>query len=350
MTAAYEYFPTESTGEVLQRFPTIELSYETISHKKVSEAHNVAMAIPYGKKYFAWFSFHGPEDVLFLMELNKDKRITKIRWRRHPFGPELSVGTLFYGVFLEETESSSAIFIIEDLLVYRGFPMKNATWGEKLPWIEEFLTKYQGPKMGFYLPAMWGHTPDADLQTIPQKFGKLPYNIHHIQYRSLNEIVPLLNFTPNNGPKTIAKTDTTINPIKPTLPSFTTMRYPQNYTKPQYKMPTIFHVTADIQYDIYHLFAYGPNQSLIYCDVAYIPNYKTSVFMNSLFRNIRENGNLDAIEESDDEEDFQNVAEDKYVDLQKVLFLECRFHFKFKRWIPIRVVSPPCRIVHVSKL
>ena len=50
--------------------------------------------------------------------------------------------------------------------------------------------------------------------------------------------------------------------------------------------------------------------------------------MNSLFRKIRENDNLDYIEESDDEDDFQNIDEDKYVDVNKVLYMECIFNKK----------------------
>jgi hypothetical protein len=121
-------------------------------------------------------------------------------------------------------------------------------------------------------------------------------------------------------------------------------------SKPQYRCNTIFQVTADIQFDIYHLFAYGKNKSQVYYNVAYIPNYKTSVFMNGLFRNIKENRNLDYIEESDDEDDFQNTMPDKYVDLKKTLYLECRFHPKFKRWVPIRTVKPPCKVVHIGML
>jgi hypothetical protein len=59
--------------------------------------------------------------------------------------------------------------------------------------------------------------------------------------------------------------------------------------------------------------------------------------MNSLFRNIKENQNIDYIEESEDEEEFENIYEDKFVDLDKVLLIECTFNWKFKRWIPKRV-------------
>ena len=71
--------------------------------------------------------------------------------------------------------------------------------------------------------------------------------------------------------------------------------------------------------------------------------------MNKLFRKIKENDNLDYIEESDDEDDFQNIEPDKYVNLQKSLQMECVFHNKFKRWIPKRIVRNQ-RIVHISQL
>ena len=92
------------------------------------------------------------------------------------------------------------------------------------------------------------------------------------------------------------------------------------------------------------------NQKPVYYNVAYIPNYKSSVFLNGLFRKIRENKNLDYIEESDDEEEFQNIEEDRYVDLKKILFMECVFHFKFKKWIPIKVVDHRSRVVHIDSL
>jgi hypothetical protein len=72
--------------------------------------------------------------------------------------------------------------------------------------------------------------------------------------------------------------------------------------------------------------------------------------MNKLFRNIKENANLDAIEESDDEEDFQDLRLHKYVDLEKSVSIECFFNAKFKRWTPVRVAQPHHKIVHISKL
>ena len=72
--------------------------------------------------------------------------------------------------------------------------------------------------------------------------------------------------------------------------------------------------------------------------------------MNGLFRKIKENTNLDYIEESEDEEEFQDTSEDKFVDIQKVLLMECVFNIKFKKWVPIRVVNENTRVVNITSL
>ena len=107
---------------------------------------------------------------------------------------------------------------------------------------------------------------------------------------------------------------------------------------------------ADIQSDIYHLFAYGKNNTKEYYDVAYIPNYDISRRMNTLFRKIKENDNIDYIEESDDEEDFQDVNPFKYVDANKELLMTFVFNHKFKRWCPTGIAKQNDRIIHIGRL
>jgi hypothetical protein len=138
--------------------------------------------------------------------------------------------------------------------------------------------------------------------------------------------------------------------FKQSTHQFDTIRINMDFNKPQYRYPTVFQVTADIQFEIYHLFAFGKNARPVYYNVAYVPNCKSSMFLNGLFRNIRENKNLDYIEESDDEEEFQKMDEDRFVDINKVVLMECTFNQKFKRWIPIKVVDERSKVVHLNKL
>jgi hypothetical protein len=94
---------------------------------------------------------------------------------------------------------------------------------------------------------------------------------------------------------------------------------------------------------VYHLFAYdGKTKEYTYVNIAYIGTRPLSVYMNKLFRNIRENDNVDYGEESEDEDTFQNVNPDKYVDLKKEYKMSCVFNNKFKKWVPDHVVDSRC--------
>ena len=234
--------------------------------------------------------------------------------------------------------------------------------------------------------------------------SEVPYPVHHIQYRSISLLKPILNvavlrtgglvFKPppivkeveNNthppgfngrfplntslshsnpapGKTTLTATTTTNNTTTPqskkragsTSPNSYSNHFGTvfnfNYSKPQYKKRTIFEVMADIQYDVYLLYAYN-NMSItgtggssktveknVYVNVAFISNYKTSKMMNRIFRKIKENENLDYIEESEDEEDFENADPEKFVDLKKKVIMEFQFNFKFKKWMPLGIVE-----------
>jgi len=125
----------------------------------------------------------------------------------------------------------------------------------------------------------------------------------------------------------------------------------QNHTPRTY----VFMVMADPQFDIYHLYAKRGNEPMpysnknqsqkeedrlpahlqdkyIYYNTVAVQTFKKSVYMNSLFRNIRENTNLDYIEESDEEDEFQDMDRMKYVNITKVIPMECVYNSHFRKW------------------
>ena len=67
--------------------------------------------------------------------------------------------------------------------------------------------------------------------------------------------------------------------------------------------------------------------------------------MNKLFRIIKENNNLDALEESDDEEEFENEDISKFVHLDKSHKMICQFNHKFKKWVPIKLANENSEII-----
>ena len=110
---------------------------------------------------------------------------------------------------------------------------------------------------------------------------------------------------------------------------------------------------ATIINDIYELYYKNNENKLEKYKYACIPDYKTSVMMNSLFRTIKENNNLDLLEESDDEEEFENIQIDKFVNLEKKMKMKCVYIKKFDSWKPIEIsndnVSPKREIMCYKK-
>ena len=92
---------------IMKRFPSFELSYETVSHKKVSPIYNSCFAIPQGKKCYAWFTFLGEEDVCFIFDLNRDKKIVKAYQCVVRVKQPLALGTVMYGTLLEEASPTA---------------------------------------------------------------------------------------------------------------------------------------------------------------------------------------------------------------------------------------------------
>jgi hypothetical protein len=150
-------------------------------------------------------------------------------------------------------------------------------------------------------------------------------------------VAPVVTPTPTPAPR-LAPTPAPVEYIKPDDEALTNIH-------------AVFIVRPNVQNDIYELFVSAGNprsgtDHTVFHNFAHIPNFKTSIMMNRLFRNIRENERLDAMEESETEEEFENIELDKYVTLNKEYRLLCRLNKKFCRWVPISVAPVISEVVN----
>lgn len=304
----------EDLKKVIDAFPIKkELCYEIFIHKKVYDA-NVLFAIPEGKRCYVWFTFYNDQTICLLLELDDNKCIINVKQLYSHFDDKLASGTIFYGTFV--SLNSSYFFCIEDIYFYAGKNVLNMPFLTKLHNLK-YIFENELPQNSlshmyttFCLPLM-----KTELKDLLNEIHMLPYEVSHIKHRYFDsklskKILTMKYYKPN-----VNKKHMEIN---------------------QKNITAVFNVTADIEPDIYHLFIMN-NGKEEYHDIAFISNYNTSVMMNKLFRNIKENINLDAIEESDDEDEFQDNREDKYVYLDRSFKMKCEYNSKFKRWCPIEV-------------
>jgi hypothetical protein len=362
-------------AKLLQQFPKIKFSYELKSYKKVSNSNNIQgddnnnsvfFMIPKGKKFFVWFK-NG--ECLFL-ELDNDKQIVNVTSKKPSRifpNDTILYGTHFYyrapppmNVNSNHVVNVQYYFTIENIHYYNGVNL-DATQAvfEKCKTLhlafttatleKTFQVDIGLPHIDTCLERISAVKPFYQVYCIQKKrsndTNNQYQNIHlnvlsSVQKMGAHAQQPQPQQTPVNV--NIVSKHTIENDKKYTEKSNdsnNTNNNNTNYNK-KYK---IFIVSADIQNDIYNLvdpndlsnYDYAISNKLI----ASIPDYKTSVFMNALFRNIKENRSLDALEESDDEDEFENTNIDKFVDLTKKIKMKCVFNYKFKKWTPIECVK-----------
>lgn len=348
-----------------KRFPQVELSYETDAHKKVlNSKYDICVSIPTGKKYFAYFTYAPgtANDACYVID-RQGIQFTQVNYCVNGASrTELHLETILYGTLCElplplplnfasgkdgKDGKDHKFFIIEDVHSYCGLNMKHLTFAEKMMRLKEFLNTVKPCHDGitFVLPYMRQLTEFTNkIETLLEDpifydamLDKTAYVTHHVQFRASAHIVPHLN---HNYKKNTSKTVAPVIQQEELIP-----RKDIDYAAAARKKEAIFMVSADVDDDIYHLHCFGT-----YFDLAYIGTRKESKYMNGLFRNIRENSNVDLGEESEDEDLFQNVNPDKYVDLSKKVKMNCVYNPRWRRWTPISVAPDNSRIVNVKEL
>jgi hypothetical protein len=338
--STYSHMATHNTS-ILADFPKIKLSYETFMHKKVFDA-NVVLAIPVGKKCFAWFTTKNDKNVCYILEIGAEKQIEKYHLVTCCFHESLSVGTILYGtLFFHEKRR---FFTIEDVMYYKGKNIQSSLYLDKLRLFETMFTtdlgqnSYSSSFITFGLPMMSNNT-DALLAQIDRTQRFMYFQYRYFNKPMICRVKAYIVMQVNDLPPPPPQLDTP-KPVPPTSHIPTTHaprpQQPRQNNKQYPAYERVFSIKPDLQNDIYHL-SDPVNKSLF--GTAYIPDYKTSVLMNQLFRNIKENANLDSLEESDSDDEFENDRVDKFVYLDREYTMTCAYNHKFKKWVPLRVVG-----------
>lgn len=289
---------------ILKRFPKVKLSYDKTLHKKVYA--DLFMIQPKGTPSFLWFTYYGNRNICVLLQLNRKYNVKQVDVFPVCFERELSYGTLLYGTYF--ALGKQHYYTCEDIYVYQGNDVSSCPLAVKMNYIKQMFTHFilqKAYNRTFLLVGLpvWCHNHHEALS----KAKILPYSVYGIK---------LFNTKSSNNESLGI--------------------YP--YHKPL-NVEGIFLVQPTINDDIYNIFCSGMRGTICKHGTACVPSFRRSVQLNTLFRNIKENNNLDLLEESDDEEEFEDVRHDKYVYLQKKLTMKCVYHKKFQKWEPIEVME-----------
>jgi hypothetical protein len=355
---------SQEADTLLASFPNTRLSYEASIHKNEQLVPGYkCFILPRGKRCVAWVTewkrrkivavidiagsnHSGVSPILRKFQQENGWIPGSVRVYDACIDSSLAYGTVFGGVLFRLTDKTC--FSIHTIYWYKGNPIPSLTLSGHVRLCETIFAEkeirqvaYTKQKsVAFGLPVLCNS--DQDAESIAQG---LPYQVYAFQYRYNTHTKVFQRICDSTG-RVYTKMPVVAAPVPVPAPTAAPSPTPARqipYIPPTDEMLTniqaTFIVRPNIQNDIYELFVMpSRGREPQFHNFAHIPSYKTSVMMNRLFRNIAENQRLDALEESEDETEFENTEPDKYVSLHKEYIMACRFHKRFCRWVPFQVV------------
>lgn len=297
-----------------ERLPHIELSYGNKLHKKVHA--DVYQILPKGKKCLVWYTYWNEHNVCYLLHLgNNGQHIESVEKTQATFSDELCYGkgTIVSGILF--TQHQVKTFALLDVHFYKGRDTQLHAYDTKFELLCDFFQNitqdiYTTSQLLVALPVIAQNYSEAlhVAKTVPYKV----YAIQLLQYAKSK----CIGFHIYNDVSIAAP-------------------------------EAIFKIVPQLTCDMYGL--YTQSSDKIHCYAA-ITDYNTSLMMNNIFRNIKENRNLDLLEESDDESDFENINPDKYVNLNKSIVMRCIYIPRFHKWKPVSLCPPDIKPTSIGEV
>ena len=303
---------------IISQIPEVELYNEYIIHNKVHYSKfDIMRVIPKGPKGFLVFKKDRTNNYCYFIELLSKKsirrdrglfinykdykkriQVNKIYEFNCSFSELLTVGTgtILYGTLCH---NNLKYFVTENIMYLKGRRLYFNGWTNMFSniyhCISNYISSFAYNKNSIIVTTPITKELPIDITSL---IDDLQYDVYCIQYIKMH----------NNriSYKTISK-----------------------------KNREFMFLKANIQSDIYELLDANDD----YIGICHIPDYKTSVMLNNIFRDIKENDNLDYLEESEDEEEFEDISTDKFVDIHKKELFECVHNKKFNMWIPINHID-----------
>lgn len=377
---------------IVDIFPKIELCNETLLHQKVHNA-DIYIATPYGTKYFMWltttdhlFCDHRPSTAVCIFIESSGNAMNHLH-TQHIFYVPVSCpqgwwpnghNRIFHGIMFKPIKMSSHYFALNHIYDTKTAHISgHKTFAQYLQTLNyifndaTFVASIRNPLIQHHSLHIGAPIMDRQFSQIISKIHDLPYNVQYIYFRYMNQsenekvqfvkyFKPNKNKISNDGYNATAttanKVATSISQTKEsrnhnageagctTNASTSTIKINKN-NNAKNLTHAVFLAYPLLRQDCYNLFAMGDinadintKEKEVFIDMAFIPNYKTSLMMNNLFRNTKEIHNLDLLEESDDEEEFES-SHNNNVDTNVSKQILCEYSPKFKKWVPISLTQ-----------
>jgi hypothetical protein len=292
-------------------FPDVPICVEAILDKPM-EKITLCIAIPVGVKGIVWFS---PE-YCYILTLSKDGKSFDNVTMDNSFS-YTTIGTILYGTFYFIEERQHFYFTIEDIHLYKYQNMSSIPIENKFALCRDILSNEIQP-FDLYSSSFIIGLPfmRSSWKEMCDLLPHISYNIQSIRFHFEEE----KDYSFPMSCKSYTYFYYNLNTKKECV----------NTSDLQLDRTETFYVKADPIMDIYHLFS---QDEKAYIGIASVQTLKTSLFLGSLFRNMKLEYELDELEESDDEDG--SISNQVIVDTEVKIKMLCVYNIRFKKWCPL---------------
>jgi len=348
----------EEINGLSRRFPYKELLNKqniiTSSENIHNDKADAYMILPTGKPCYVWFTYFRYGNAAFIVS-NYNGQL-RFDLQTASFKDELAYGTLLSGTLMYHTTNgqNNAFFCADDMVIYKGDNIENNNVEERLNYLSNLFTMNEVDNISnhrntlqFTIPVIRDNITDTY-----EELTCLQYKVHRVRMLKMRKKTPLgdvlynsfiqQNKTKQQNQKIHRNNQGIHQPIQLIQSNHGNRMVSQSETHNRLEIrdnTKVLLVKPLPEPDTYLLYNTSNLNGESKCyGKALIPSYKTSIYMNSIFRNIKENNSLDALEESDNEEEFQNVDEQRYIKRNEAKMI-CEFQKKFRKWVPIKLYN-----------
>jgi len=300
----------------LPRIPPFELSYGLERHRKVEP--DAFMIAPRGERVLVAFASDGEDDACYVCTLDSRGKVKEAEKTLACFSRSLCAGTLLYGVRVKGQDGECSV-VCEDVLWLRGTQVGRVALHRKI--------------------GVWKELFGRDLPRPPSKrYAEFSLPVWTHDRSLLQELVAAAAY-PCRGVLGYSSRGRGMRPVSV-----------ENLARAPRPEHAVLVARAEIAPDSYVLLARDPGVGLVEIGRAAVPGIAASVMLNNMFRTIKENGNLDLLEESDDDEEFELVDESRFVDLKRRIPFRCVFNTQSRAWQPVEAAGVGEPVTEVSQL
>jgi len=315
----------EEESKLLARFP-VDADISLCNRLPSKIQADVYQAIPVGKHAQLWYTYYNDMNVAII--ITKTNGVYKLELCYACFTNDIAYGTILSGIYFSkftQNKTCQRIFCADNISYYKGEYVNKLSMLEKLSIISNM---FEYSEIGNIKPLY--NSIRVCMPIMTNDYNKLQNYISTLCYPIYG--IKFINYKDN---KPIGNLNSKIEDLMHT------------------NKKCVFLVKANIEPDSYTLFGKDTvnydNNKLQRIGVALIPSYQDSIRMNTLFRRIKENMNIDSIEDSEDEDDFENVEPTKYLLPNVEYKMYCSFSNISNRWIPESIAPPDTELSSISK-